>query len=779
MANKLVLQLLADSNGLRRGLDDAQRALDRFQQSSSVAGRSLGGGVNQALEAFTGLAKGGAAAAGVLAGGLVAAATAATTLTLSAGRQVEAMDHLSQRTGIALQTIQRWSVVMAENDFQAESLTAGMRTLSKVVTDARNPASDAASTFEELGISITSLGSTEDVIRAVADKFAAMPDGVDKARLAVALFGKAGLELIPILNRGAAAFDASAKASERFGVVLSTQQVAALEAADDAADRLGVALQGLKTQLAATFAPSVAAATDGITAGIVRMTDAVRNLSSTAGEKKTLGLFDALAQYMPILGNLGRVGAAMTSPPLPPSVTNGPPMDSHVAAFAEHSADREQTLGLQMRTKHIEAYKQLLALQHAEQSQGRIQLEIDQRILRAVDEQLETMFDQEKTYKILTADEEHGLETMYAGIEAWKRRNDGLEMAVERSKVLDAAQQALFRSESGMLGASEAARRVRLRLIEDEGALQRRMIEETIFDETKKNAAIENLDIELSTRRRQAIQEFPTIWEQQLQTLVSSNTFSVGQIVTGWTGGLANAIVNFENFGQTMTQIGKQTAATLLQGILNFGVQAGAQALLQSSTVTAIKTAEAAAVIGINTAKNAAIVAGDTAGATATVTIWSGAGAAMVGLFGTITGAIQGLILGTILPALIEAGTAVVTFLSSIASALDASIFGIPFSVPVWAAVALVGAAIGTIAAFAFADGGIATGPTMGLIGEAGSSEAVIPLNKRGAAFMRETLGLGGGGGPTTIIVELDGQPILRHVKDNLPSILRLRGLPA
>lgn len=774
MANRLVLELLADSNGLLKGLDQAQRSVDRFTQSSSLAGRSLGGGVNQALEAFTGLAKGGAAAAGVLAGAVAAAATAAVALTLNAGKQVEALDHLSQKTGIAVQSIQRMSVVMAENNFEAQTLTAGMRTLSKLITDARNPASDAAETFAEMGLSIEQLGSTEDVIRAVADRFAAMPDGVEKSRLAMTLFGKAGLDMIPVLNRGSAAFDESAKASERFGLVLSTQQTAALMAADDAADRLGLALQGLQQQLGATFAPAVTSTIDAVTESIASMARMVRDSTSAISE-----MVETFKRNHPTISSmlLGEVSGHAAPKPIFP-ISTGPQQDAQVGEFAAASAANQVAIGERLRRQHITAFQAQQSAGRAQESLGHVLVQIEQRKQASINAQLETLFDQESSYRMLTVEEEKGWTIARQSLETWRHRNDELEMAVERSKTLDAAQQALFRSEAGMSGASEAARRVRLQLIEDEGALQRRTIDETIFNETQKNAAIENLDLQLQTRRRQAIQEFPTVWEQQLQTLVASNTFSVGMIVSGWTSGLANAIVNFENFGQTMTQIGKQTAATLLQGILQFGVQSAAQWALQASTETAIKSAEAAAVVGINTTKNAAIVAADTAGATATVSIWGGAGAAMVGLFGTISGAIMGLITGTILPALIEAGTAVITFLSGIASALDASIFGAPFSIPVWAAVALVGAAIGSIAAFAFADGGIATGPTMGLVGEAGSSEAVIPLNKRGAAFMRETLGMGGNGGQAVIQnrIYLDSREIAIAMSDKQPSALRLMG---
>lgn len=772
MANRLVLELVADSNPMIRALNDVQKRMDSFTQSSSIAGRSLGGGVNQALEAFAGLAKGGAAAAGVLAGAVAAAATAAVALTLNAGKQAEAIDHLSQKTGIAVQSIQRMSVVMAENNFDAQTLTSGMRTLSKMVIDARNPASDAAGAFDEMGISINQLGSTEDVIRAIADKFASMPDGVDKSRLSIMLFGKAGLEMIPVLNRGSAAFDESAKASERFGFAVSTQRTA-LQAADDAADRLGLAMQALQQQLGATFAPAVTFTINAVTESIASMARMVRDSTSAIGE-----MMDAFKRNHPTISSmlLGEVSGHAAPKPIFP-ISTGPQQDAQVGEFAAASAANQVAIGERLRRQHITAFQAQQSAGRAQESLGHVLVQIEQRKQDSINAQLETLFDQESSYRMLTAEEEKGWTIARQSLETWRHRNDELEMAVERSKTVDAAQQAIFRSEGAMLGNSTAARQARLQLIEAEGALQRQTIDETIFNETQKNAAIENLDIQLATRRRQAIQEFPTVWQQQLQTLVASNTFSVGMIVSGWTSGLANAIVNFENFGQTMTQIGKQTAATLLQGILQFGVQSAAEWALQNSKTIALKLAEAAALVGINTGKNAAMLAGDGAAAGGHVTIWAAANKAIVASFGVTAGAVQTFFVKTVIPFFVAIGKALMTFLSSIAGAAKATIFGIPYAVAILAGVAVIGAAIGSILAFAFKDGGIATGPTMGMVGEAGSSEAIIPLNKRGAAFMRETLGLGGGRDARyeqTIV--LDGRVLAKSVADHLPSSLRLIG---
>ena len=223
---------------------------------------------------------------------------------------------------------------------------------------------------------------------------------------------------------------------------------------------------------------------------------------------------------------------------------------------------------------------------------------------------------------------------------------------------------------------------------------------------------------------------------------------------------LANQIMHGNDWKATMESI----ATTTLSAFIQLGVGMATQYAMQ---------------MALNTTKNATIVAGDAAAATATTSIWAGAATGITGTFAVLTGAITGFFTATLIPFFVSIGTALMTFLSSIAAAASATIFGIPYGIAILAGVALIGAAIGSLAAFAFADGGIVTGPTMGMVGEAGSSEAVIPLNKRGASFMNEALGGGKGGGPTTIIVELDKRVISRAVFDELPSIMRLRGVPA
>jgi len=71
-----------------------------------------------------------------------------------------------------------------------------------------------------------------------------------------------------------------------------------------------------------------------------------------------------------------------------------------------------------------------------------------------------------------------------------------------------------------------------------------------------------------------------------------------------------------------------------------------------------------------------------------------------------------------------------------------------------------------------FANGAIVTAPTIGMIGEGGESEAIIPLSKLPQM-------MNGQGGEQTIIVNLDGQRLSKSIVRNFPSILRMQGVAA
>lgn len=825
MANKLVLELIADSNNLLKALEQSQKSLNSFIRASETAGQSLGGGVNRALDNFMGLAKGGAVAAGILAGGVLAAAGAATALVESAGRQAEVLEQTSQKTGIAVTTLQSWTVAMAQSGLGMDSLTRGVKTLSDQIVQSRNPNSQAAEKFAELGLTATSV---DGVLEQLADRFDMMPDGADKTRIAVELFGKAGQDLIPILNRGSAGFRESMEQSKALGAVLSTETVKALSTADDAFDTLGVATKAASNQLAGLMAPAVTAVTESLTKGIgvVATFFGALNEGSKGGEN-TIQFLKTLNPLIQKMGGPGFNVEAMEKQAKDMAAFGEATKQLHDEMIAKLEAEGrvQEDMGKRILVDNLTKWRAITAEMKAQEQLGRnvnAIAEADRKernaaFARELQQQEEvnnlqfapaTLSDGMKAHEAAVENlirlmpelnhQEAALQVLLnqqvahdaivSATAAYKDRNKELELGVEYARADFQQQQSWYQQAPGLIGQAELAREKGFDLLLAENDLRRQMIEETIFDEDGKNVAILALDVDLNAKRRQIIQQFPTFWEQQLQAIVASNAFSISSIMSSFNQATAMWIQGKGTFDDFI----QQTQTTLIQSTLQATEQWLAQlALAQLRELGLIETQEAAKTalkvtgdtsrVASNATADAAIVASNTTAASASATIWGASFASVMGAIELLGTAVKAFFVETLWPMIVEFATSVVGVLEAIASALGLSaLFGNVGGI--FAAGVLLAAVAGITAAVAmgaFASGGIVTGPTLGLMGEAGSPEAAIPLNDRGAAFMQKTMGLGGAGGNIHVEMRIDSKKIGEALLPALPGAYKLhaRGL--
>jgi hypothetical protein len=272
--------------------------------------------------------------------------------------------------------------------------------------------------------------------------------------------------------------------------------------------------------------------------------------------------------------------------------------------------------------------------------------------------------------------------------------------------------------------------------------------------------------------------------------LVASNTFSMSQIVTGFTNATAQMIVT----GKGFQQFWQQLQVTVVQAFLNGLIQMVANYMLKLTameTLTAAFEAAKTAIFGSGEAARLAVAAATNKALLAsTTTTLVAMGAVGNATLAVLEVALQGI--AGFLYAVAAAVAEVPIVGQALAGALivGATLAEFTGNAAIVAAGATLNTALGTAIVAAttalaspFASGGIVTSPTLSLIGEAGSSEAIIPLNKQGAGFMAEMLSLGGKQGremaSQTIIIQLDGREISRSVSREMPSVLRLGQVPA
>lgn len=222
--------------------------LDRSLKDSSAGLASFGSGVGVAM----------AAAAASVAG-------AAYSIVSSIKSTIASADHLnslSQAAGTTVEEFSKLNYAAGLSDISTESLAGSLGKLTKAMSAvAQDGAGPAAQAFNALGLSVRnqdgSLKSSSAMLGEIADKFAGYRDGAAKTALAIAIFGEAGANLIPLLNKGSEGLKAAGDEAEQFGLVLDKKTTLAAAAFHENLKKADAVTQGLVVTITAKLLPTM------------------------------------------------------------------------------------------------------------------------------------------------------------------------------------------------------------------------------------------------------------------------------------------------------------------------------------------------------------------------------------------------------------------------------------------------------------------------------------------------------------------------------------------
>jgi len=173
----------------------------------------------------------------------------------------DALDEMAQRTGIAVESLSLLVPAAELSAVSTEKFEAGIKKLATGMLEAATGSETSAQKFGALGVAVQNqdgtLRDSEQVLLDLADRFKAMPDGAEKAALAVDIFGKAGAEMIPFLNQGRDGIGALKQEAAELGLQLSADTAAQAGNFNDALDKLKLATQSIGNQITASLLPAL------------------------------------------------------------------------------------------------------------------------------------------------------------------------------------------------------------------------------------------------------------------------------------------------------------------------------------------------------------------------------------------------------------------------------------------------------------------------------------------------------------------------------------------
>lgn len=162
------------------------------------------------------------------------------------------LNKLSQRTGIATEALSQLQYAARLANVSADSLTTGIKKLNVSIAEGLSGDKDKIARFKELGITLTDTSgkakTADAVLLDMAEAFSKAKDGAGKSEMAVKLMGRAGDEMIPLLNGGRQALLDLMREADKLGVTIGRDFAQNAEEFNDNLTRMQVA--GQKTAIA-------------------------------------------------------------------------------------------------------------------------------------------------------------------------------------------------------------------------------------------------------------------------------------------------------------------------------------------------------------------------------------------------------------------------------------------------------------------------------------------------------------------------------------------------
>ena len=197
-------------------------------------------------------------------GATVAVAAMGTAIAVLAKQSfdfADAIGKVATRTGLATSTVQAFQIAAIESGSTFEIANKSLEKFTRSVGDAQRGLKTQADIFRDLGVSITDAnGDTKDMdtlLREVADGMSKLGSQSEKATAAANLFGRAGIQIVDVLDNGADAFDAYIQKAQAYGLILDEEGIRKSEKFNDTLALINRQFKVIKAVIAIAFLPIV------------------------------------------------------------------------------------------------------------------------------------------------------------------------------------------------------------------------------------------------------------------------------------------------------------------------------------------------------------------------------------------------------------------------------------------------------------------------------------------------------------------------------------------
>lgn len=274
---KLLLQIDASVEVLKRNLNDGAGQIERFERDASKRLTSLDrsfAGVGKGLDSLPG--KFGTLRGALATIGIGLSIQQMSQFVTKSFAMASAIGETAQQLGVSAKALQIYRFIGGQVGIEQEAMDKSLAKLNKTLGEAALGADKPTKALQRFGFSLSDIRkglSVEEVIPKLADGLSKVENSAQRAAIETLFFGKSGQQLDTMLAGGGDQIRNLAAAAEHLGIVLSDEQI---KKADETADKL----TELKTVLSARIAAVVIENADSIT----RLAESLITLVAWAGK---------------------------------------------------------------------------------------------------------------------------------------------------------------------------------------------------------------------------------------------------------------------------------------------------------------------------------------------------------------------------------------------------------------------------------------------------------------------------------------------------------------
>jgi len=253
-AGAAYIELSTKDSRLVKGLNDAAKRLDAF-------GKSLQGiGTKMAM----------------LGAGVVTPLAGAAKVFADMGSD---MVDMSQRTGVSVEALSELGFAAEQSGADLGTLEGSLKKMQKMLFEAASGSQSAQETLASLGLSVARLSklSPDKQFQLIADRISQITDPAMKTATAMAIFGKSGTQLLPMLQGGAKGIEELQQQARELGLTMATDDAQAAEAFGDRIDVLWKVLKKTVFTIGSALEPVLSSMIDATVRIVVATSDWIKN----------------------------------------------------------------------------------------------------------------------------------------------------------------------------------------------------------------------------------------------------------------------------------------------------------------------------------------------------------------------------------------------------------------------------------------------------------------------------------------------------------------------